>query len=174
MRIHMNSRFGKYILFLTSLILSMLFVTGAYLCARSFMSYKALEQRVKAARTKVIALEEMKKEQMKANRLLARIIFFTEKARSLGLLDEYWNRYEVDIHEKVSFPELAEILEQTVTSSNYYFEPLFLYVSEAPPPSQGTEAETAMGTQAAPLAQGQAEQGDVYLKLKGFFLVRRR
>ncbi len=168
----MESRLGKYGYLGITLILSILFLAGAFLFARNFASYMVMDKKIKVAKNKVLAFKQLRREQNRAKRILSRIAQFTEKASSMGLKKEDWRRYDVDISEKVTFTQLKEILEQTVSKSNYYFSASFISISRVPPRVQTSGAKPTEAPQGGPGTPGGTEEGDVYLSLKGFFLVR--
>jgi len=108
-------------------------------------------------------------------RILARVRTFVEKAKAFGLVKDRWDRYGVEIQESITFPELRQILEQTVSKETYYFEPSSLYISKAKPESaKGEAVEPGKKKQVPSAGTAEKQKADLFLKLRGYFLVRRQ
>lgn len=98
---------------------------------------------------------------------------FAGGAADLGLVPANWTRYEVDIEAPLKFPALADILRQCTSTAYYYFQPdhLKVHLAGQPVTDGGELVDEPLSAEAA---AGSAEGGDLFLKLKGSFLARRR
>ncbi|RLB34803.1 MAG: hypothetical protein DRH12_17140 [Deltaproteobacteria bacterium] len=168
-----NLRDRRY--FITSLVLCVILVFGSIALSKSYGKWNQLKKTMIAARRDQAWLESIKKEIVRAQRLVNRVNKFAEEAKVLGLTPEAWKIYDVDIQEKVSFPQLVEILQQTTTGLNYYFEPFNLYLTKSEPDKEGKAKapDAALEEQQSPQHGGEVTEGDMYLRLKGNFIVRR-
>lgn len=94
---------------------------------------------------------------------------FVNRASSLKLERDKWAYYDVNIDEAVSFPEAEEILGQTANSSSYYFKPVMLHVKTKMESNDkaGRDKQTATSADSP-----ETKKGDVFLTLKGTFVVK--
>ncbi|MEJ2641330.1 MAG: hypothetical protein P8010_17320 [Desulfosarcinaceae bacterium] len=110
-------------------------------------------------------------------KVIEQVNAFAGGAEDLGLVPANWTRYEVDIEAPLRFPALADILRQCTSTAFYYFQPNHLKVHLAGQPATDSK-DPGDGTLSAEApAEGEsvgAEAGDLFLKLKGSFLARRR
>ena len=162
------------ILFGFSLVLSVRVIWGAFLLGNSFARWKRLQREVSQARKGIEKVESIKREVLRRKRLMARLENVVKRAQALGLSPEQWGQYDVEVQETVSFPRLAEILKQAGPGYNYYFEPIYLYLSRSKPRKEGDPPAPAPAPQRSESREGGAlKGGDIYLKVKGSFLVRK-
>lgn len=168
-----NFRDRRY--FITALMLCLVAVFGSISLCKSYGKWSQLKKTMIAARRDLARLQNIKKDIVHAQRLVNRVNKFVAKARALGLVPEAWEVYDVDIQEKVSFPQLGQILQQTTTGLNYYFEPFNLYLAKSEPgrEREAKEPGAVSADQQLPQHGGEASDGDMYLRLKGNFIVRR-
>ena len=94
---------------------------------------------------------------------------FVNRASSLELERDKWAYYDVNIEEAVSFPEAEEILRQTTNSLSYYFKPVMLHVKTKSESNAkaGPDKRTATSADSP-----ETKKGDVFLTLKGTFVVK--
>ena len=171
----MKNQFWKYAQFWLGLVLCACLLVGSYLCSKSLIRYQTIARNIRSARTQLEQIRRIKKEVARQQRILARVRTFVEKAKAFGLVKDRWDRYGVEIQESITFPELRQILEQTVSKETYYFEPSSLYISKAKPESAKGEAVEPGKKKQVPSAGAAGKQkADLFLKLRGYFLVRRQ
>jgi len=134
-----------------------------------------MTRNISSARTQLEQIKRIKKEVARQQRILARVRAFVEKAEAFGLVKDRWDRYDVEIQESITFPELRQILEQTVSKASYYFEPSSLYISKAKPESaRGEPVEPGKKKRVPSGGTTEKQKADLFLKLRGYFLVRRQ
>ena len=168
-----NVRGRRY--FIASLVLCLVVVFGSIAFCKSYSKWSQLKKSMIEARRDLARMRSIKEEIARAKRLVNRVNKFVAKAKALGLVPEAWEVYDVDIQEKVSFPQLGQILQQTTTGLNYYFEPFNLYLAKSEPRQEGEAGKSGADSAEQQLPQhgGEASEGDIYLRLKGNFIVRR-
>ena len=128
------------------------------------------EQRLGQAVRQVRLLKHHEREQAKNRRILSRVERFVARAKALGLERKYWEDYEVNIDEALSFPEARRILSQTSNTGSYYFMPIALNIKKDSPSGSGP------GPMAGPpnTNNSKEKKGDISFILKGKFVVRQR
>ncbi|MBW2095135.1 MAG: hypothetical protein JRI80_09620 [Deltaproteobacteria bacterium] len=158
----------RYIL---SISLAIIVVVAAFLFFGTYGRAQRLHARLAQADRDLRLLSKQQKEMEAKARILARTRSFVQRAQALGLEKERWDTYEVEIKEPVSFPEAREILSQTGNAGSYYFIPLYIHMTRDPSQMKGVSGpeKTAQGNDASGL-----KKGDVFMDLKGTFLVRAR
>ncbi len=160
--------------FLLSIVLSSCLLWGSFLTSKSISRWKALSKATSLASRDLERQKAIRKELARRQRMVARVEGFIKKAGILRLTPDKWDQYDVEISGPISFPQLGEILGQTATGKNYYFEPLILYMAKKPPIEKGeTPGSTKVEGPKVARAKGKIEEGDIFLELKGNFLVRR-
>lgn len=119
--------------------------------------------------------KQQKRETERKSRILSRASRFVEKAERLGLDEESWAVYAVDIQEPVSFFEMEQMIKQCTNSSTYYFKPISLHakttLGSVVKEEKKVEQKSSPSTSA--VAQ-RPEEGDVMLTLRGAFVVRQK
>ncbi len=140
----------------------------------SLVRWRRLNREVSQAKRGIEKVESIKKEVLRRERLMIRLENVVKRARELGLSPEQWAQYDVEVQETVCFPRLAEILKQAGPGRNYYFEPIYLYLSKSQPSKEGNPPAAPPAPQRSQGGQGGPfKGGDIYLKVKGSFLVRK-
>jgi hypothetical protein len=155
---------------LVALALAIIFACSAYALINAYRDYRAVASDVSLQTARINHLEQQKQELARKQRILKRASQFLATARELGLQQRDWTIYEVNIEKPVSFPVMAQVLNQCANSSAYYFRPGRLDVNV-------TYGDTAEGAPVpSPAASGQPENahGDGLLTLRGAFIARNR
>ncbi len=146
-----------------------------FLAANFFLTaydeFASYEGRLRGSRQELEALKEHHKEQERKRRILTRVKGFVDRARSLGVERHNWDYYDVNIDEPVSFPEARQILAQTVNTSSYYFRPIKLYIQKNLESETGKKKKMPRPSSAD---SKETKEGDIYLTLKGTFVVPQR
>jgi hypothetical protein len=158
----------RYIL---SISLAVIVVAAAFLFFRTYGRYQWLHATLTHADRELRLLSRQQKEMEGKARILAKTRSFVERAQALGLEKDRWDTYEVEIKEPVTFPEAREILSQTGSAGSYYFIPLYLHIN-----TDLTQMKEVSGSGKTPQASDASgpKKGDVFMDLKGTFLVRAR
>lgn len=159
--------------FFLGMILSCFLLWGCLLLSGSVRNWKVLEREIRLAKADLERLRIMRKRIARKKRMIARAQRFIKDAVSLGLTPDRWDQYDVEINGPVSFLQLREILMQTAPGNNYYFEPLVFYLAKHPP-EEKTSPDSAKVREPEPASMSnKLEKGDIFLRLKGNFLVRK-
>lgn len=157
--------------YIFSISLAVILVATAFLFFRTYGRYQWLHATLTQADRELRVLSMQRKEMEAKARILAKTRSFVKRAQALGLEKNRWDTYEVEIKEPVTFPEAREILSQTGSAGSYYFIPLYLHMNTDL--SQMKEAAGSGKTPQSSDASG-TKKGDVFMDLKGTFLVRAR
>ncbi len=160
--------------FVISLILGVCLVFGSYFFSKSLARWKRLKRALLVARQEQSKAEAVRRELLRRDRIMTRLGNLVNRARELGLTPEQWDQYDVEVQQAITFPQLSTILRQTNTGNNYYFEPMFIYLLKSQPRKEGGEQPPST-EQEKPSTEQRLEPdgGDIFLKLKGRFLVRK-
>ncbi|MEW6264223.1 MAG: hypothetical protein AB1641_14230 [Thermodesulfobacteriota bacterium] len=166
-----------------SIVVAVLFIITAYLFTTAYQRHASNQQRAAAAAVQMRLLTLHEEEMTRRKQASARARRFVAKAKTVGLSQDKWAVYGVNIQESVTFAELELILKQTVNARAYYFKPITLQIkskaaaklddrneSTAKPASAGPPSPPASASASA----DKPDQGDLLLTLKGAFLVRTR
>ena len=155
---------------LVALVLAILFAGTAYVLIDAHRTCRAVEADVSLQTARINHLEQQQKEMTRKQRILKRASRFLAAARDLGLEQQDWTVYEVNIEKPVSFPVMAQVLNQCANSSAYYFKPSRLNVNV----TYGTTDETSPAPAAAASGQTDNVRGDGLLTLRGAFIAKNR
>ena len=102
-------------------------------------------------------------------RILHRVKKFIDQADSLGLEENRWATYEVNIAQGTAFFEMEQILNQCVNTPSYYYRPVLLHIK-----TYGTSNDSNETEQMKSAESSEDQVGDVVLTLNGAFVVRHR
>lgn len=158
----------RYIL---SISLAIILVVAAFLFFGSYGRYHQLHARLTRSERELRQLSRHQREIEAKARILEKAKAFVNRARALGLVRERWDRYEVEMKEPVTFVEAGKILSQTGSAGSYYFIPVSLRMTRKL--SDKKEARSGLKSEGANTASGD-KNGDLFMDLKGTFLVRSR
>ena len=84
----------------------------------------------------------------------------------MGLEENRWAVYDINIEEPVTFSEMEQILNQCANSSAYYFKPIIFHAKTM------KKLDKEKMKKAISVNSEDAKQGDMLLTLKGVFYVR--
>lgn len=104
-------------------------------------------------------------------RILCRVKNFIDKADALGLEENKWATYEVNIAQGVTFFEMEQIVNQCVNTPSYYFMPGSLHV-KTNVESDNNRIQNKHDLKSSKFYEDQV--GDVLLTLNGAFVVRHK
>ena len=105
-------------------------------------------------------------------RILHRVKKFIDQADSLGLEENRWATYEVNIARGTAFFEMEQILNQCVNTTSYYYKPVLLHIKTNGDSNDSNEIEEKPDLKSTETSEDQV--GDVLLTLNGAFVVRHK
>jgi hypothetical protein len=111
-------------------------------------------------------LTQQKNEAVSKEYNILRANNFIDKAKSLGLEQNRWAVYDINIEEPVTFSEIEQILNQCASSSAYYFKPIIFYAKAV------RELDNNKMKKAISIDSTETKQQDMLLTLKGVFYIR--
>ena len=156
---------------LVTMVLSILFTVAAAFTITAYHDLDGNREKLDALKVRLRVMAHQKKDVEKTQVQLNRLNGFMRKAATLGLEQENWASYDVNIQAPVTFAQMARILNQCVNTPDYYFKPVSLQVKTNVKPDQ-----TGLKGASLPVTDDSfdPDKGDVLLTLKGAFVVRHR
>ncbi len=156
---------------IVTMVLSILFTVAAALTISAHRDLAGNREKWETLKVRLRVMSHQKKDVEKTQVQLARLNGFMRKAATLGLEQENWASYDVNIQEPVTFAQMARILNQCINTPDYYFKPVSLQVKTNVKPDQ-----TSLKGASLPAADDSFDpgKGDVLLTLKGAFVVRHK
>ena len=116
-------------------------------------------------------MEEQKIQLERKRRILLRVKNFIDKADALGLEENRWATYEVNIAQGIAFFEMEQIVNQCINTPSYYFSPVSLHIKTN---GKSDNNEMSGKTDLKPDESLEDQVGDVILTLNGAFVVRHK
>ena len=110
---------------LVTIVLSMLFTVAAAFTISAYRDLEGSRQKMETLKVRLRVMAHQRKDVEKTRLQLARLHGFMQKAAHLGLDQQNWASYDVNIQEPVTFAQMARILNQCVNTPDHYFKPLF-------------------------------------------------
>jgi hypothetical protein len=163
-------RYSLYILTagIVALVLASLhFGMQSYFNARRLQS----ELEIMTVRTRTMRVQLGELEQKR--RALNRVQHFISQASAMGLNEDRWSRYAVNVEAPLSYAELGRVVEQCTHSRDVYFKPVFFHVAQGQSENGAQTGDATMARRPQSLQRSQSEApSDVILGLKGVFMVR--
>jgi hypothetical protein len=145
-----------------TVILAIAFVIVGHFFLKAYDHFAVSLEKVTILEKKANLLRLQKKEVERKNRVLLKVGRFIHKAENMGLEPKNWSFYDVNIQDKVSFPEMEKILEQCANSRFAYYKPISLHIKTVA--SDGVKK-----TGPSP----EDRTGDLLITLNGKFVARR-
>ncbi|NNK84946.1 MAG: hypothetical protein HKO91_05275 [Desulfobacterales bacterium] len=137
----------------------------------AYNRYMNDREKVETLNVRLRLMEEQKIVIEQKRRILHRVKKFIDQADSLGLEENRWATYEVNIAQGTAFFEMEQILNQCVNTTSYYYRPVLLHI-KTNGESDNNEIEEKPDLKSADLSEDQV--GDVLLTLNGAFVVRHK
>lgn len=158
---------------LVTTVLTVCFLMAVFYFLTSYDRYQKVSQTHDLLSAKVNALFKNKRDADRNKSVHADINNFIEKAYALGLEKKRWATLEVDLDTKVSFAEMAQLIDQCANTSAYYFRPGKLHLQSDAKPAEAAQHKSlprkAGRIQDTPT---QSESiAEMQLALKGAFIV---
>ena len=158
-----------YLSHILAVVFAILFFISGHFFLTAYDRYARNERRLEKSVRQVRVLQQHREEQARNRRILARVKRFVDRARALGVEKDKWDYYPVQIDEPVSFPNAQKILSQTINTASYYFNPSMLNIRKSTEPEPGEEKPSAASADSP-----DTRKGDIFLNLRGQFVVRQR
>ena len=147
---------------MTGLLVVLFLVTGRYFLT-GYQAYVAHKKEKAALVRKVRWLSQLQSEREQKLHSIMKINNFINNAKSLGLEQNKWNVYNVDIQDTVTFAEMKTILKQCSNADSHYFSPVSFHIKSLK--ATGDMDKTSGRT-------FENEAGDILMTLKGAFVVK--
>jgi hypothetical protein len=147
-------------------VLAIFFFIAAYFFLTTYNRYFINRKKAEVLTLQARLLKQQKNEAELKKHSIFRANNFIDRARSLGLEENRWAVYDINIEEPVTFSEMEQILNQCANSSAYYFKPIIFYAKTA------RKLDKEKMKKAISVNPEDTKQGDMLLTLKGVFYVR--
>jgi type II secretory pathway pseudopilin PulG len=125
---------------------------------------ETLEVRLRMATDQQQELRQKRKALAQAKR-------FLEGAKAAGLSRNRWKVYPVAIDDALNLAQARTLIEQCTASPNVYFKPGSLHLRRLGEDNQPLTLATDIPADTAGLDATSAQQGDLFMRLRGSFLV---
>ena len=156
---------------IVTMVLSILFMVAAAYTIAAYSELDSKRDTLETLKVRLRVMNHQKRDVEKTQIQFERLKGFMRKASTLGLEQENWASYDVNIQEPVTYAQMARILNQCVNTPDYYFKPLSLQVKTNVKSDQTNLKGTSLPAGDDVFDPG---KGDVLLTLKGAFVVRHR
>jgi cell division protein FtsL len=147
---------------MTGVLVVLLLMAGRYFLT-SYKAYVAHKEIKAVLVHKIGWLSQLKSEREHQLHSILRINNFVNNAKLLGLEQNKWDVYNVDIENSVTFSQMKTILKQCSNSNSHYFRPVSFHIKSL---KATGNSETASGK------TFENEAGDILMTLKGAFVVK--
>ena len=147
--------------------LAIFFFIAAHFFLTTYNRYFINRKKAEVLTVQARLLKQQKNEAELKKHGIFRAKNFIDRAKSLGLEENRWAVYDINIEEPVTFSEMEQILNQCANSSAYYFKPIIFYAKKTVQESDKERMKKAISVNAH-----ETKQRDMLLTLKGVFYVR--
>ncbi len=150
-------------------VTALIFMTSLYFFIESYNDFQKNSDMLSKVTAQVRLARKQHTKQEKEKRILSNVEHFVKRSNQLGLKEDNWASYEVNIEEKLFLAELETIMAQTKNTNSYYFKPQSLLLR------QETDDETGTKKTAKQMKSKEEDDvGDLYVSLSGAFIVRQK
>ncbi len=149
-------------------IVAFLFVAGGHFFLLAYDNYMEDMEQVKALTFRARLMKEQKRQIEQKTLILSQANRFVEKANALGLKEEKWSVYDVNIKELSTFQTMERILNLCANSAYYYFNPVSIHI-KTNTKSEKKELKKVSSTSAD---SPEIIHYNTHLNLNGAFVVR--
>ncbi len=156
---------------ITTGVLAAVFLIASYFVLKTLQSCALHQERANTLETRTRLLRQEHKETERKKRILSRVNAFIDKANRLGLTEDRWSVYNVEISEPATFNGITQILNACTHSTKYYFKPAMFHVKTAEQDVPGKEKKPSETSSADSI---ESIDADLFISLKGTFIVRNR
>ena len=153
-----------------TILSAVIFLAAATAFSGAYSTYRDNRRQMETlqVRSKLRARHQQQFKQQQ--RVVDSLDSFVAEANRLGLDPDNWETYDVHIQEVISFSEMKRIVSQCVNTSAYYFKPVSLEAKRKVrnPKKILEHADGPSLDEQLP----DSDQGDIYLSLRGTFVVK--
>ena len=154
-----------------TLFLALIFLGTLYFFCQNYGHYNQTREKIAALEVRTRLMERQRAELENKKRILSRVSSYMAQARALGLAEDQWTVFEVNVEAPVTFATMALILNQCTNSPSYYFKPISLRIKTALAQDEEV-AGTGQPSEASQWNEG--DKGDGLLMIKGAFIARNK
>jgi hypothetical protein len=147
---------------MTGLLVVLFLMAGSYFLT-GYKAYVAHKEKKAVLVRQVRWLGQLQSEREQKLHSILRINNFVNNAKLLGLEQNKWAVYNVDIQDTVTFAQMKTILKQCSNADSHYFRPVSFHIKSLK--ATGNKNETSRMT-------FENETGDILMTLKGAFVVK--
>ena len=147
---------------MTGILVVLFLMAGRYFLT-NYKAYIEKKEKKTMLVQKIGWLSRLKTEKEHQLHDILRINNFVNQAKLLGLEQNKWEVYNVDIEDTVTFPQMKAILKQCSNSNFHYFRPISFHI-------KSLKASVGDGKTSGKTFEN--ETGDILMKLKGAFVVK--
>jgi len=147
---------------MTGILVVLFLMAGRYFLA-GYKAYVAHKDKKAVLVRQVRWLSQLQSEREQKLHSILRINNFINNAKLLGLEQNKWAVYNVDIQDTVTFPEMKTMLKQCSNADSHYFRPVSFHIKSLK--AIGHEDKT-------PGMTFENKAGDILMTLKGAFVVK--
>ncbi len=147
---------------MTGLLVVLFLLVGRYFLT-GYKAYVAHKEKKTALVRQVRLLGHLQREREQKLHNILRINNFVKNAKLLGLEQDKWGVYDVDIEDTVTFDEMKTILKQCSNANTHYFRPVSFHIKSLK--ATGNTDKTSGRT-------FENKVGDILMTLKGAFVVK--
>jgi hypothetical protein len=147
---------------MTGLLVVLLLMAGRYFL-NSYQGYVVHNDKKAVLVRNIRWLSQLQSERKQKLHSIMRINNFVNNAKLLGLEQNRWDVYNVDIENAVSFSQMKTILKQCSNSNSHYFRPISFHIKSL---------KATGNYEKVPGKIFENETGDILMTLKGAFVVK--
>lgn len=147
---------------MTGLLVVLCLVTGLYFLT-GYKAYVEHQEKKAVLVQKVRWLTQLQSNREQKLQSIMKINNFVNNAKLLGLEENKWAIYNVDIQDTVTFAEMKTILKQCSNTDSHYFSPVSFHIKSLK--ATGDMDKTSGRT-------FENKTGDILMTLKGAFVVK--
>lgn len=147
---------------MTGLLVGLFLMAGRYFIT-SYKAYVAHKEKKAVLVRQVRWLNQLQSERKQKLHSILKINNFVNNAKLLGLEQNKWAVYNVDIQDTVTFGEMKTILKQCSNADSHYFKPVSFHIKSLK--ATGNTDKTSERI-------FENKPGDILMTLKGAFVVK--
>lgn len=147
---------------MTGLLVVLCLMAGRYFLT-GYKAYVAHKEKKAVLVRQVKWLSQLQSERKQNLHSIIRINNFINNAKLLGLEQNKWAVYNVDIQDTVTFAEMKTILKQCSNGDSHYFKPVSFHIKSLKATNDKDKASGRIF---------ENEAGDILMTLKGAFVVK--
>jgi len=147
---------------MTGFLVVLLLMAGHYFLT-NYKAYVGYKGKKTVLVRKVRRLNQFQSEREQKLHSILKVNNFVKHSKFLGLEQNQWSVYKVDIQDTVTFSEMKRILKQCSNADSHYFRPISFHIKSLK--ATGNQDKTSRRT-------FENVEGDILMTLKGAFVVK--